>query len=231
MIKAHLGDPLDRFLQRQLGVWLRRAPPPLVWSVVGVGCALAAGVAFADAAWRTGSLWIAASSVCDLFDGPVARAQGRASPRGAFVDSCCDRVSDLAIYLCVMIGLAQTQPDATGLLVVAAVALASAQLTSYLKARAEHWLPSLEGGIFERGERLAVLGVGTFFAWVEAALWVLAAAGLLTVATRFASAWRDLPLNEVAGTPVRPGYARDVGGEAPLRKRPDSEHSAGGGVE
>src|SRR5580658_10162235 len=34
----------------------------------------------------------------DLFDGPVAKASGRASVRGAFFDSVADRVSDAFLF-------------------------------------------------------------------------------------------------------------------------------------
>ncbi len=240
MIKARFGSRLDGLLQRHLGPALRRGPPPWLWSASGVAFSIAAGVAFADTAWRSGSLWIAASSLCDLLDGPAARAQGRASPRGAFIDSSCDRVSDLALYLGVMIGLARTpELSSPALLVVAGVALATAQLTSYLKARAEHWLPALEGGAFERGERLAVLGVGTFFGWIAAALWVLALVGVVTVATRFVTAWRALPSTSdetaLADAPAdRGGYPRRQGGADLPPDRPDpgdSSGSAGGGLE
>lgn len=190
MIKAHLGAAIDTWLQQRAGAALRRAPSPVWWSGAGVLFSCVAGGLFAAEAWRPGALWIAAGALCDLLDGPVARAQGRASPFGAFLDSTCDRAADLAIYLGLMIGVGQGGD--LRLLALACVALAAAVLTSYVKARAEHWLASLEGGALERGERLAVLGVGTFFGWIEAALWVLAVVGVWTVAVRFRRVWIEL---------------------------------------
>jgi archaetidylinositol phosphate synthase len=43
------------------------------------------------------SLGIAMGGLLDMLDGAVARAQGRASPFGDFLDHFCDRLSDLAI--------------------------------------------------------------------------------------------------------------------------------------
>src|SRR5271166_6621732 len=39
-----------------------------------------------------------ATGLPDLFDGPVAKASGRASVRGAFFDSVADRVSDAFMF-------------------------------------------------------------------------------------------------------------------------------------
>ena len=75
---------------------------------------------------------------------------------------------------------------------VASVVLVASVLTSYAKARAEVVLPSLEGGLLERGERIGGLAIGALFGVMVPMLWVLAAGTVFTVAQRFFVAYRDL---------------------------------------
>ena len=75
---------------------------------------------------------------------------------------------------------------------VAVVVLASGQITSYVKARAESLGLSANVGLFERAERLIFPGVFfllqgiTGLHWLGAlSLWILAAASVFTVGQRF----------------------------------------------
>lgn len=210
MIKGRYGDRLDAWVAAALGPLLRVPIPPTWLSVGGALLSVVAGVYLAAGSLRIGSLWIAAGAVCDLLDGPFARAQGRASRYGAFLDSTLDRVSDLAIYLGVVVWA--TRSGDGPLVVVAAAALSTALLTSYVKARAEALGAPLRGGVFERGERLAVLGFGAFFGWLELALWVLAIAGAVTVATRLAAARRALGSGGAPDDPTASHSQGDVAG-------------------
>ncbi len=201
MIKGRYGDRLDVWVSAALGPLLRVPIAPAWLSVSGALLSCVAGGFLAEGSLRVGALWIAAGAVFDLIDGPIARAQGRASRYGAFLDSTLDRVSDLAIYLGVIVWYSRS--GEIHLVALAGVALAAALLTSYVKARAEALGATLRGGVFERGERLAVLGFGALLGWLPAALWVLAIAGVVTVATRLAAARRalgDPPAPPVAGT-------------------------------
>ncbi len=195
MIKSHYGDRLDRWVQRGLGPLLRLPISPAWLSATGALLSCVAGGFLAFGSFRSGALWIAAGGVFDLVDGVFARAQGTASDFGAFLDSTLDRVADLAIYLGVIVWYSRA--GEVGPVVLAGAALATALLTSYIKARAECFGEGMSGGAFERGERLAVLGFGAFFGFLEMALWVLAVAGCVTVATRFRLAYRMLERREI----------------------------------
>ena len=66
------------------------------------------GVAFAPL-WYFENFWLAASAVwihvaLDGIDGPLARFQNSASPRGSFTDSFCDQIVVSAVTICLMIG-------------------------------------------------------------------------------------------------------------------------------
>lgn len=208
MIKARYGDRLDTWLQSALRPLLRFPVSPTWLSATGALLSCVAGGFLAHGSLRVGALWIAASGLFDLLDGAFARAQGKASNFGAFLDSTLDRVADLAIYLGVIIWFSRS--GAVQPVVLAGVALAAAVLTSYIKARAECFGETLSGGAFERGERLAVLGVGALSGWLEIALWVLAISGCVTVATRFHLAYRMLGRRGILS--ARSTGAADKGG-------------------
>ncbi len=102
-----------------------------------------------------GWVFLAAGSL-DFIDGRVARATGRASRAGAFLDSTLDRVGELLVFG----GLAVTFRDSPALLAALAAAGASL-LVSYARARGEA-LGAGEAakiGGMQRPERVVVTGV------------------------------------------------------------------------
>jgi CDP-diacylglycerol---glycerol-3-phosphate 3-phosphatidyltransferase len=137
----------------------------------------------------------------DLFDGPVAKASGTASMRGAFFDSVADRLSDAFLYGGVAWYLAANHHGTIAVLPFAILAMTS--LISYERAKAELLgLPS-KGGLMERAERFILLGVCFVAAAVShaalvPALWVFFGLVTATACGRFARTWRE------AEGPVRP---------------------------
>jgi CDP-diacylglycerol--glycerol-3-phosphate 3-phosphatidyltransferase len=124
----------------------------------------------------------------DLFDGPVAKAAGTASVRGAFFDSVTDRVAD-AVLMC---GVAWYLVDRKeGHLVLLPMAiLAVTALVSYERAKAESLGLTAKGGLMERAERMFLLGVGFLSAVILVpVLWVLFGLITLTALARFVKVW------------------------------------------
>jgi phosphatidylglycerophosphate synthase len=190
VIKARFGDRLDGWLEAALPFLFRRPINPNAITVLGTAISIAAGAAFATGRFGWGAIGILIGGVFDLVDGVIARKHGIATPFGAFLDSTLDRLADMAILLGVMLHYAALGDASTVLL--GGVALIASVLTSYAKARAEQFLPSFGGGFLERGERLAVIGLGAVSGYMIPALWFLAVAGTGTVAYRFAVAHREL---------------------------------------
>ncbi len=133
----------------------------------------------------------------DLFDGPVAKASGTASVRGAFLDSVSDRVSDsllmggVAWYL-----FGHGDPRAA---MLAFAVLGSTFLISYERAKAESLGLKAKGGLMERAERMVLLGVGLLSAsFLVPVLWVMASLTTATAVFRFAVVWRQCPSLERA---------------------------------
>jgi CDP-diacylglycerol--glycerol-3-phosphate 3-phosphatidyltransferase len=124
----------------------------------------------------------------DLLDGPVAKAAGTASVRGAFFDSVVDRIADAVL----MMGCAWYLLDqGSGHLALLPMAiLAVTALISYERAKAESLGLSAKGGLMERGERMFVLGVAFLSqAIFVPVLWILFALVSFTAIARFVKVW------------------------------------------
>ena len=145
----------------------------MVLTLTGVGVALAV-----DHFW--GAVIMAFGTATDAFDGAVARLRGSSGPFGSFYDSVTDRISDAGIFG----AAAWIVREDPLLFAVAIVALASAQLTSYVRAKAESLGWDATVGIIERPERVMIIILSIGFGFLPLALWVLAVGGLITVAQR-----------------------------------------------
>ena len=130
----------------------------------------------------------------DLFDGPVAKAAGTASVRGALFDSVMDRVADAVLMVGVAWYLVSVRDGELALLPLAV--LGAASLVSYVRAKAESLgitstNKGLLGGLMERAERMILLGVGFLEPWLLVpVLWALLGLTTLTALARFVTAWR-----------------------------------------
>jgi archaetidylinositol phosphate synthase len=97
----------------------------------------------------------------DVLDGEVARATGRSSVRGDFVDHVYDRYADVAILLGIALS-SYANPF------LALLALVSLLLVSYMGTQAQAvGQGRLYGGLLSRADRLVVIAVATFleFDW------------------------------------------------------------------
>jgi CDP-diacylglycerol--glycerol-3-phosphate 3-phosphatidyltransferase len=118
----------------------------------------AAAVAAAAQQWLLAGILVLAFGIFDLFDGAVARATGRVSKFGAFLDSTLDRTGENLVLAGIAVGAAVSnfQPGVA----LAVLALAFASVVTYTRARAEAVGLKGEVGIAPRPERLVVLSAG-----------------------------------------------------------------------
>lgn len=162
-----------------------------------LGLVLTTGGAFMVATGRpVAAGWVlVVGGLMDTFDGAVARALNRSTPFGGFYDSVSDRLSDGII----LVGVAWWVADQPLLFLLTMTALVAAQVTSYVRAKAEAIDLSCSIGVLERAERAILLMAGlVFHQWIlEPVLWVLAIGGLVTVVQRIHHVWcqidRDVP--------------------------------------
>src|SRR5271170_4320809 len=124
----------------------------------------------------------------DLLDGPVAKASGTSSVRGAFFDSVTDRVADALILGGVAWYLVAAHPG--HLVMLPFAVLAATTLVSYQRAKAESLGISAKGGLMERAERMILLGIGFLStAFLVPVLWVMLALTMVTAFGRSARVW------------------------------------------
>lgn len=140
---------------------------PDALTLIGFGITVVGAVLIAQQLWLLGGLVVLFGGVFDLFDGALARATGRVSRLGAFMDSVFDRAGEVIVYIGVIAGV-QSIGVADGTL-LAAAALGSAVMVSYTRARSEG-LGFTAGtgmaavGIMPREVRLVVLSIGLIVA-------------------------------------------------------------------
>jgi CDP-diacylglycerol--glycerol-3-phosphate 3-phosphatidyltransferase len=158
-------------------------------TMVGLAGSVIAGVFVGAGQERLGGLITLLAGLPDVLDGAVAKASGSSGPRGAFLDSVVDRLSDAAVLLGVVWLAADTgQPR---LAVLAALVMALAMVISYTKARALSLGFSCEVGIAERPERVLLLGGFLLLGLIEIGLWVLLVLTAITVVQRVWTVWRQ----------------------------------------
>jgi phosphatidylglycerophosphate synthase len=205
VIKDKLGGRIDGWIEAVFPFLLRTPIDPNLLTVTGTVVSIGSAAAFAWGAFPLGGVLLLAGGFFDLVDGVVARHHGRSTPFGAFLDSTLDRLVDMAVLLAIIAYYGAVGEVVAALL--AGVTLVSSVLTSYAKARAELYVPSLGGGIFERGERVGLLVVGAVFGVMIPVLWVLAAGTTLTFAQRFALAYRVMDGGGSRGLDTAPSGA------------------------
>lgn len=198
MLNIFARASVSRFVE-PLGAWLVRAGvrPDTITVIGTVGTVVAALWLFPLGYLVTGTIAITVFVLLDVLDGAVARARGSGTPWGTVLDATCDRIADGAVFA----GLTWWCFVVAGDRLLAAAALlclVSAQVISYVKARAEACGLSADGGMVERAERYIITllgagltGLGVPFA-LDVALWALAGLQIVTVIQRLLAVHRSV---------------------------------------
>jgi CDP-diacylglycerol--glycerol-3-phosphate 3-phosphatidyltransferase len=124
-------------------------------------------------------------SVLDILDGALARAGGKSTPFGAFLDSTTDRVGEGAMLAAIALVFARQGKEWA--VVVDVVAVAGSFLVPYARAKAEAIGLRGDVGLGSRAERVVVITAGLVLApWgvLPWAIALLAATAWLTVVQR-----------------------------------------------
>ena len=135
-----------------------------------------------------GAAVFVAGSILDILDGALARAGGKSTPFGAFLDSTTDRVSEGFMLAAIAYVFAYENKDV--FVVVAVAAVAGSFLVSCTRARAEALGLKGDIGIGSRAERVVVITAGLVLApWgvLPWAIALLAVTAWITVCQRILS--------------------------------------------
>jgi len=164
---------------------------PSFWTWVGLGLSIISAIMFSlhspaigvdyYTATFLGSLFLLFAGFFDIVDGAVARVTKRTSALGGYLDSVLDKVSEIIIFIGILIG-SFTNP------VLVLVALSLSMLVSYTRARGEGLGVDLKGkGIAERAERILIIVILGFIPFqdnISVALWIISILAAITVLER-----------------------------------------------
>jgi CDP-diacylglycerol---glycerol-3-phosphate 3-phosphatidyltransferase len=133
-------------------------------------------------------LVIIGSGFFDLVDGRVARLSNQVTRFGGFFDSIVDRYSDASLFFGLLVFY--SRGNRFFYVVLAALAMISAIMVSYARARAESLIGTCRVGFMERPERLVLLIIGALFNVMAPALWVIGVLSTITVIHRIVYTWQ-----------------------------------------
>ena len=169
---------------------------PTVITVAGMAVTVVGAVFIGRGWFIAGALTGGLGSALDILDGPLARATGRASARGALIDTVSDRVGEAAV----LAGLAVYLADRANVLGVGLTvsALAVSMLVPFIRAKAEAaGLDVGGGGIMGRAERMLLFFIGVGLEGFDLPtimpmLWALVSLTAITAAIRIYRTWAAL---------------------------------------
>lgn len=182
---------------RPVGRALARTPlSPNAITIMGVGIQLGVAVLILQGRLVAAGLITIVAAFFDTFDGALAKAKGRVSKFGAFLDSTTDRVADALCFgpIAWLYGVDPDIPahDEPWVAAVALVAMVASFMVSYVKARAEALGFECKVGIAERAERLILVMVALVFNTILPTIMViLAIASIITVGQRIAHVYKQ----------------------------------------
>jgi len=133
----------------------------------------------------------------DILDGALARSTNRTTQFGAILDSTLDRLSEAALLLGILVVYVGKQ-STLGIL-LAAVALPSSLVVSYIRAKVESLGLECQVGLFTRTERVVTLALGLLLSQIDYALIIALAIvvvfSFITVSQRLFSVWQQTRIN------------------------------------
>ena len=154
---------------------------PNFWTVVGLIIALASAVVYGmgmEFGLIIGGVLLLVSGFFDMVDGQVARVTGKTSKKGEYLDSMFDKISEVAIFLGILVG-GYAEPY----LVLLAITLSL--LVSYARAKSDLINIKLQGiGIGERAERLLVIAIIGIIGFMDYAVIIVIIIAAITLIQR-----------------------------------------------
>jgi phosphatidylglycerophosphate synthase len=183
---------------------------PNILTAIGVCINVGCGVLFGVGEFFWAGIVLIVANVFDMLDGNVARMTGNVTRFGGFLDSTLDRVSDMVVFLGIMVFYAGNSPQHSLLNVtLAGVAMMASVLVSYTTARSEGLGVKANVGFLQRPERVVLLIIGALSTWdwgstsiwfnrMPQVLWVLAVGSVWTLVHRMYYIWTEFRRMETA---------------------------------
>jgi CDP-diacylglycerol--glycerol-3-phosphate 3-phosphatidyltransferase len=228
MFGASIGRAGQRIIDAMVR-WLAHGHiNPNILTLVGVSINVGSGLLFGFGKFFWAGIVLIIANLFDMLDGQVARLSGRVTRFGGFLDSSLDRLSDMVVFVGLMVFYARdTEFHSTLNVFLAGAGMMGSVMVSYASARAESIIPKCDVGFLRRPERVVLFIIGAlstrpgsqnyFLNRMPAVLWVLAIGSYWTFAHRMYHTWLELNKTkrltrpEVAAPPV----------QAPAERRPE----------
>jgi phosphatidylglycerophosphate synthase len=152
--------------------------------------------------WVVGGIVVFVGGVFDMFDGTLARATGKASTLGAFLDSNFDKAGEIIVFLGVIAGMQAAGATDVPVLVGAA-ALGASIMVSYARAKSDglgysSGMGLAAVGLMPREIRLVLISLGIVLTGtsiglsaIEFALGVILVGAVITVIQRILFVYRQ----------------------------------------
>ena len=214
MFGASIGRAAQRIIDAIVR-WLATGHiNPNLLTVIGVALNVGCGLLFGLGQFFAAGIALIVANLFDMLDGQVARLSGRVTRFGGFLDSSLDRLSDMVVFVGLMVFYARpdTGSHSTLNVFLAGAGLMGSVMVSYASARAESLIPKCDVGFLRRPERVVLFIIGAlsthpgstnYFAnRMPAVLWVLAVGSYWTFAHRMYHTWRELTKGEAKKTDV-----------------------------
>jgi len=178
--------------------------PPNVLTLIGVTINLGCGVLFGVGEFFWAGIVLIFANLFDMLDGGVARLSGRVTKYGSFLDSTLDRLSDMGVFLGIMVFYSRMTPQRSSLNVfLAGAGMIASVLVSYTTARSEGLGVKANVGFLQRPERVVLFIIGALSTWnwesdhflanrMPQVLWVLAIGSIWTLVQRLVYIRREL---------------------------------------
>lgn len=213
MFGASIGHYAQRIIDAMVGTLAQGRINPNVLTLIGVSINIGSGLLFGFGYEMGGFFWagivLIVANLFDMLDGQVARRSGRVTRFGGFLDSSLDRLSDMVVFLGLMVFYARdTEFHSTLYVFLAGAGLMGSIMVSYASARAESLIPKCDVGFLKRPERVVLFIIGALTTHLEsthfllnrmpAVLWVLAVGSYWTFVHRMFHTWRELKRADAA---------------------------------
>lgn len=195
-VGASIGRGAMRIIDAMVRGLASLGIPPNVLTLIGVTINLGCGVLFGFGEFFWAGIVLIVANLFDMLDGNVARLTGRVTKYGSFLDSTLDRLSDMAVFLGLIVFYSRQTPQHSELNVfLAGVGMIASVLVSYTTARSEGLGVKANVGFLQRPERVVLFIIGALSTWnwtstnwfanrMPQVLWVLAIGSLWTLIQR-----------------------------------------------
>lgn len=235
MFGASIGRGAQRIIDAMVR-WLAHGHiNPNFLTVIGVALNVGCGLLFGLGHFFWAGIILIVANLFDMLDGQVARLSGRVTTFGGFLDSSLDRLSDMVVFVGLIVFYARdTQYHSTLNVFLAGAALMGSVMVSYASARAESLIPKCDVGFLRRPERVVLFIIGgltthpgsasPFLNRMPAVLWVLAVGSYWTFAHRMYHTWREVKKADATRDIATKASISASNATSELRQAPELAH-------